>query len=91
VLTIHARAERARRIVARQISVEEGERGNVSSLGTLGDHVRAGFSQTEAEQLESLALRCDTAAAEAAKFHDDELLQLVMEACQSAIDSFTRW
>lgn len=62
----------------------------MSTLGSVHDHMaNGGFSLVEAEQLEGLARRCDTAAAEAAKFHDDQLLELVIESCQHAIDAFT--
>jgi hypothetical protein len=61
----------------------------MSALGTVQDHMAHGFSGAEAEQLETLALRCDVAAAEAAKFGDDQLFDLVMEACQRSIDAFT--
>ncbi|ORW51339.1 hypothetical protein AWB90_05295 [Mycobacterium paraense] len=61
----------------------------MSALGSIDDHMAHGFTQAEAEKLEQLAVRCDAAAMEAAKFGDDQLLELVVEACQHAIDAFT--
>lgn len=61
----------------------------MSALGTVQDHMAHGFTQAEAELLETMVRSCERSVEQAQATGDDELVQLVIERGQAIIDSVT--